>query len=844
MSLKHLICFVVILVCKASISYAGIVKGRVTDEKGKALPYASIYIQGTTTGTGTNSDGYYELQLTPGTHKLTCMYVGYKQRLHTLTIQGNETIEYNFSLEEQQLQINEVVVRAGGEDPAYRIIRNAIARRNAHLQQVKSFQTGIYMKGVLRVDIPDRIMGQRITVQDKTDMGLDTAGNGVLYVCEEDADYYASGGKEHTVIHSVRESGNPQGVGFNRMLPVITFYENNVNVLTGDSRGFISPVSDNALSYYKYKLLGSFILDGQKVYKIKLMPKREYESVFAGTIYIADEDWAIQGIDVFLTKKSGLDMLDTVRIEQVHLPMRKDVWVVQQQVFRIKLQIMMIGAGGAFVTVYSRQKVNEPVPDSVFDDKVISVYDKAANKKDTSYWKTRPVPLEKDEIRYYQFSDSLYAVKHTDAYLDSMRRIAQKVSMQSMLTQLRFSSRDGKDVVTANGILGLVNFNTVEGVNIAPSPTWLHRIDTGRYLQVDAAARYGFANRHFNGIGRVSYIYDDNYWKKRTWKISVEGGQYVFQYNPENPVRPFFNTVATLVGGRNPLKLYERKELAVLLGRNYGNGFSWKIKAGWQQRIPLFNTTTYSFRNERKTEFTDNLPDRLKPVTIWEQHDAALLHVGLSYQPGYRYVQYPDYKIGGSRKPVFTLDYDKGIQGLFNSKVDFDRWRAGMRGNVSLQRLGNVSYNVSAGGFLNANYVSVPDLKHLHGNYRLGIATAYLNSFQLIGFYDYSNKEPLYGEAHIEYNMMGLLSNKIPVMKRALWHLVAGSNTFYATQSNYYTEAFIGVANIGWSIFRIGRIDFIQGWSSGGKTSGIRIGLDMPGAINIATPQQREDSEW
>jgi hypothetical protein len=39
------------------------------------------------------------------------------------------------------------VIHANSEDPAYEIIRNAIKRRQFHLDQVQSFQTDIYLKG-------------------------------------------------------------------------------------------------------------------------------------------------------------------------------------------------------------------------------------------------------------------------------------------------------------------------------------------------------------------------------------------------------------------------------------------------------------------------------------------------------------------------------------------------------------------------------------------------------------------------------------------------------------------------------------------------------------------------
>jgi hypothetical protein len=140
---------------------------------------------------------------------------------------------------------------------------------------------------------------------------------------------------------------------------------------------------------------------------------------------------------------------------------------------------------------------------------------------------------------------------------------------------------------------------------------------------------------------------------------------------------------------------------------------------------------------------------------------------------------------------------------------------------------------VAVGGFLNTRYVSIPDLMHIYGNRGIGYISPYLESFQFAQYYEFSNKDPLYGEAHLEYHMKGLLSNKIPLLRQARWYLVLGGNAFYSSNTNYYTEAFVGIENIGYKLVRFLRVDFVQSWDSHmGRNSGIRFGLTLP---NVAT---------
>ena len=104
---------------------AGILRGRVTDENNKGLPFASIYIKETASGTASNDQGNFQLQLPAGTYTLEFKYVGYKARIETVTI-GEGVQELNVQLLPEVLNLKEVVVKASDEDPANAIMRNVL----------------------------------------------------------------------------------------------------------------------------------------------------------------------------------------------------------------------------------------------------------------------------------------------------------------------------------------------------------------------------------------------------------------------------------------------------------------------------------------------------------------------------------------------------------------------------------------------------------------------------------------------------------------------------------------------------------------------------------------------
>jgi len=239
-----------------------------------------------------------------------------------------------------------------------------------------------------------------------------------------------------------------------------------------------------------------------------------------------------------------------------------------------------------------------------------------------------------------------------------MRRKGNKFNPFNLLVGgWNYNSKEYKNTYSLNSVMiglgseNMLNFNIVEGFDLAPKFNWRHFIDTGRFLYGSAAARYGFSNTHYEGIGRLYYWQQDRAFRNRTWIYGGEAGQYVFQFDPDNPVLPWFNTYSALFFRENDLKLYERKEASAFLRRNYGTGLNWFVKTSYQQRNPLQNTTTYTFINGDKNSYdNNNVVHLVDEATAWQKNDAALVYATLSYKPGYTYTQFPDYKVANGKR--------------------------------------------------------------------------------------------------------------------------------------------------------------------------------------------------
>jgi hypothetical protein len=828
MKKKFLLLLLIISTCRLS---AQKVYGTVYTDKGDPLPYSSINIKGTTIGSGANSNARFSIALSPGTYTLVCQHIGYATTEKKVTIDKDD-VTISFVLNEQKLVMQDVVVSAKREDPAYAIIRHAIKKRSYYEQQVNAFECNLYTKDIIKLyNLPEKIMGQKISVGDRNEMGLDSTGKGIIYLSESLSDIALRKKPDAFKMNvlSSRVSGSKEvGLTFPTF---ISFYKKNVDVFEGklNSRGFVSPIADGALRFYKYRYLGSFWEDGKEINSIRITPKRNYEPLFSGIINISEDDWRIHSIDVMLTQKAQLELLDSLRITQLYTPATADVWRVKNQVLYFTLNQFGINLAGNFVNVYSNYVIDPVFPKKYFDNVVIK-YDVAASSRSKAYWdSTRPVPLEKDEVKDYKVKDSIYEQRNdsvqNSTVIDSLNKAQGKLQLYSVIwndIDRTHYSREGNYNWGIHGLIEGLEYNPMEGIaaNIQP---YFEKYLKHSYasLSVEPDLRYGFNNTHFNPSVNISLEMKDHTDKninRHIWNLS--GGKRVSQFNKASPITPLINSIGTLFWGDDFMKLYENYFVDLGYTKKFKNGLTLQINSLYEDRLPLNNTTNFTFFKKDSIYITPNYPYE-KISAQFPRHQAVIISVDLSIRPGQKYIEFPHYKVSiGSKFPLFSLNYTKGFKNILGSDVDFDKWKFMVSDDANLKLAGTLKYNIGAGGFINTNAVFIQDYQHFNGNRTIS-AGEYLNSFQLAGYYQFSTTANLFGVGHVEHHFNGLLTNKIPLFKKLDWNLVAGSNALYINTTDHYTEVFIGLENI----LKIFRVDFIEAYQYGKPNiTGICIG--------------------
>ena len=112
-------------------------QGEVVDDRGHPVAYATIYVRETATGIVADEAGRFISHLERGDYTGEFSALGYEKVVVPFTVTGDAAKDrLRVELREMAYALREVVVRAGAEDPAYAIMRRAIAHAPQHRYMV------------------------------------------------------------------------------------------------------------------------------------------------------------------------------------------------------------------------------------------------------------------------------------------------------------------------------------------------------------------------------------------------------------------------------------------------------------------------------------------------------------------------------------------------------------------------------------------------------------------------------------------------------------------------------------------------------------------------------------
>ncbi len=797
--------------------------GKITDTKGEPLAFVNIYLEDSYVGTTSNDDGNYELNVTEtGDYKIIYQFLGFKTVTKNISIQSFPHI-LNITLAEESVSLDEVIINTS-EDPAYRIIRETIARHKINLDKISEYKADFYSRGLWRVeDLPEKILGQEV---GDLDGQLDSTRTGIIYLSEtiSEISYQKPDDFKEKIIGS-KVSGNDNGFSFNSAQDAnFSFYENTTDI----NASIVSPIAESAFSYYRYKLDGVFYEGPKLINKIKVTPKRSKDRVWEGFIYIVEDDWQLYGVELSTTGEAiQVPMVTQLLFKQnFKYDPENDFWVKLSQTIDFGFSFLGFKGDGKFIAVYSNYNFKPNFNKKSFTNEVLS-FEAEANKKDSLFWKgTRPVPLTDEELNDYIKKDSIQTLRKSETYLDSIDGVSNKFKILDPITGYSYKNSYDKWQVSYDGPFPKINFNTVQGWNGGAGLSYFSWNDDNRtsWFSANLNANYGIAEDRLRFTGSLT----KNFNRTNRLRLGVFGGSRVQQFNSAEPISELVNSISTLFFERNYMKVYDLTFAGVTYSQELFNGLRLFTNFSYQERKPLFNNTDYVTLPNEDVDYTSNNPLDAQDFTNAGvlEHSIFKSTITANITFGQKYMSYPDgkYNLGNDKYPSLSVTLENGLGGSIDG-YDFSQLSTRLNQRVNTGNKGEFSYNLKGGTFLNGDDISFVDYQHFNGNQtRIGTSGSYTNVFNLLPYYDVSTNKS-YFEGHFEHDFKGWILGKIPGINQLNFNLVAGAHLLSINGNKPYQELSIGIDNLGWGKFRFLRLDYVKSYYNGASDGAFVFGL-------------------
>ncbi|OIQ29024.1 MAG: hypothetical protein BM564_07365 [Bacteroidetes bacterium MedPE-SWsnd-G2] len=799
--------------------------GKVTDTNNTPLAFVNIFVENTFTGTTSNENGLYELNLeTPKTYTIVFQYLGFKTVKKELVI-DHFPFQFDMVLTEEEVALNEVVINSE-ENPAHSIVRNAIKKRKDNLKKIDDYTADFYCRGLIKIkDAPEKLLGQ-----DVGDLGggLDSTRTGVIYLSEtiSKIEFLRPDNLKETIIAS-KVSGNDNGFSFNNAGDnEFNFYKNTVEI----GNALISPIADYAFNYYKYNLDGVFYDDkGHLINKIKVTPKRVKDHVFSGYIYIVEDQWSIYALELEVTgEQIKIPAAKVVKLKQnFSYSETQELWAIISQEIDFSYDLFGVKGDGRFTAIYSNYQFNNGLNSKQFTNEILS-FNQDANKKDSTFWNTiRPVPLTNEEVSDYIKKDKLQELKKSIPYLDSVDHVKNKFQIKDILFGYAFQNSFKSYEINISSPLKDFNFNTVQGFNSSLELRFRKEYnDYKKYLDTKVSINYGESDDRLRYKGQLSYKFN-NISKPI---LTVSAGVETQQFNGANPISPLVNSIATLFFEKNFIKLYEKSHASLDFTQELFNGVRIWTGVNYELRKSLFNTTDQTFFNDNNRSYSSNNPlnPNVANTSAFTNHHIIRYYLNTRINFGQTYFSYPDSKVNlrNDKYPTVYIGYEAGF-GATVSDYNFNQLKLRVSQFTDIGNLGRLGYNLRLGTFINPESIAFMDYQHFNGNQtHYTNESYYTNRFNNLEYYRLSTNDS-YSEFHAEHHFQGLILGKIPGLNLLNFNLVAGFHNLSTSDHKPYQEYNIGLENIGWGKFRFLRVDYIRSYQGGFQGDAFLFGLNI-----------------
>lgn len=801
------------------------IKGLVTDSvSGEPLPYVSIIVKGTTTGAATDLDGRFSLTVPSSASgkMLEVSYLGYSTKQVPLKSGQNLSIQ----LAPTGIALNEVVVKPGREryrrrdNPAVAFVKNVIERRDANDPRNHDYYSyDRYQKMVFAMNDykPKKREDGKTGKFDFLEEFIDTldVGTTILPISEkehfETVYYRRDPHSEKRLVKGDKSAGvdevfSRDGIQqfLNEAFREVDIFRNNIPLFL---QRFVSPLSSLGPTFYKYYLMDTLEIDGQKCMDLGFVPFNSESFGFTGHLYVTlDSTYFVRRVLLNVPKDINLNFVSHMTIDQTFRREPDGTRLITKDDIRVnfKLSEKSKGMFAQRLIVYSNHSFEPDTAQlAIFEQPAPSITLKEAYTQTDKFWEeNRP---QEGRRRNPNTVDKLMAKLRSIPVF----YITEKIVTILVSGYVPATKDEANNKFEFGPMNTTISGNAIEGARFRVGGTTTPQFH--KRLTLDGFAAYGVRDKKMKYDALVEYSFIDRKQYRKEFPMHSIRFEYMYDINKLGQQYMYTskdNFLLAIRRKRDTRATYLRKAELTYTREHY-NGISYSAV----------------LRNKREYATPYAVFDRINAdgsLTSLDHYDMTELELNFRYGYNEKFYQTRNNRIPITFDAwVFNLSHVMGWKGFLGSSYNYQRTDIGLQKRLWFSAFGYTDIILKAGKV----WTKVPYPLLILPNANLSY-TIQPEAYTNMNAMEFINDE--YASWDVTYYMNGLLLNRIPLIKKLKWREVfcfrglwghlsdknnpAKSTGLFAFPEGSmtlgkapYMEASVGIENI----FKFLRLDYV-----------------------------------
>ena len=754
--------FVVVLLLVSTLQLMAQQKitGRVIDEDGFAVSYASVQYRGHKIAVSSDSQGKFSIEKHPG-WVLTVSALSYKSQ----TISINEKMDFiEVKLKDDSHKLNEVVVKtkrgkySRKDNPAVELMRRVIAaKKKTDLSNHDFYQYDKYQKITLALNdlkkeqLEGKFFSKRQYLLDQVEtspyngkltlpVSIDETVSQHIYRKDPKTEKDIIKGQQSNGIGQVIQTGEILNTALKDAFTDVDIYDDYVRLL---QYPFPSPIGRTGISFYHYYIEDTVYVERDLCYHLQFIPANSQDFGFRGELYVlADSSLHVKKCNLYMPHNTDVNYVKNMKIEQEYTRLDNGEWVLSKDDMIAELHVNsmlqdLLVVRNTRLTDYAFDEL----PKILFKGKAKVRHDMDAMNRDEAYWnKYRQVDLTKSESSMDSFIHRM----------ENSKGFKYIIFFVKALMENYVEIGGGTDGKKSKFDLGPVNTyiskNFVDGIRLRLAGRTMAALNPHFFW--DGYAAYGTKSNDWY-TGNI-FTYSLNKKKNSPFEfpmrnLTFEVARDVTSPSDENLLHNKDNFFMTFrAATQDEMFLYHRQKLAFTYETDWGFRFNTSLRFQSNRTVGNLHYYHLDGTEVKKIRMTD-------------------LNVGINYNPGVTYVNTKQQRLPiNLDSPEIGLSHTMGFKGFMGGQYHSNITKLSI---YKRQWLGSWGYlDFHAIGQAQWNKVPFPML------ILPPINLSYFEqetTISLMKDWEFLNDRQVFWA--LSWDMNGKLLNRIPLIKKLKW---------------------------------------------------------------------------